>query len=65
MKQNDEERYAAFLVKEDNAERQADPLMQVCNIRKQQLLLCDLEKRKDMAQMMEQDSQTDADKRKP
>lgn len=52
--QDDEKRYAAFMAQQDNALETEDPLQQVRDIRKRQLLVCDLEKRREMARMLEQ-----------
>lgn len=56
METEDERRYAAFLAQQEAGQEAEDPLQQVKNIRKQQLLVCDLEKRREMAQMLEQQS---------
>lgn len=52
--QDDEKRYAAFMAQQGNALETEDPLQQVRDIRKRQLLVCDLEKRREMARMLEQ-----------
>lgn len=54
METEDERRYAAFLAQEEAGQKPDDPLQQIKNIRKQQLLVCDMEKRREMAQMLEQ-----------
>lgn len=56
MEAEDERCYAAFLAQQETGQEPEGPLLRVKNIRKQQLLACDLEKHREMAQLLEQQS---------
>ena len=60
METEDERRYADFLAQQEAGQEPEDPLQQVKNIRKQQLLVCDLEKRREMAQMLGRQSKDES-----
>lgn len=61
MSEEDQKRYAAYLQQADQSGTEPDnPLQEVKRIRQQQLQVCDLNKRQEMAQMLKQTGQQES-----